>query len=69
MHFYTNYSYILYVNICLYIANEMPSCITCFNFLEHIQASRLGGGVVVCPITINQGSRLIKHSTQISVLV
>jgi hypothetical protein len=47
----------------------MPSCITCFNFLEHIQASRLGGGVVVCPITINQGSRLIKHSTQISVLV
>jgi hypothetical protein len=33
----------------------MPLCITCFNFWEHIKASKLGGGIMIYPMTIGLG--------------
>jgi hypothetical protein len=45
----------------LYIAHTFvywiwinASCIVCFNFWKHIQISRLGGGLTICPMTTSQ---------------
>jgi hypothetical protein len=35
---------------------RIVSCITCIYFLKHTQASKLGGELAICPMTIGQGS-------------
>ena len=36
----------------------MPSCITCFKFLENTQTFTLGGGLMICLMTIGKCSSL-----------
>jgi len=42
--------------IFIHALYKTVSCITHFNFRKHTQASKLGGGLVICPMTIGQGS-------------
>jgi hypothetical protein len=45
-----------FVNVFFHALYRIVSCITCLYFWKHTQASRFGGELAICPMTISQGS-------------
>jgi len=60
LHFY------LFVNIFFHTFYRIVSYNTCIYFWKHRQASKLGGELAVCPMTIGQGSDAWKTNSYLS---
>lgn len=56
VHLLSTWISIHIAHVFVYWIWNNASCITCFNFLEHIQAFKLGERLIVYPMTINQDS-------------